>query len=105
MDRHITARAVQAKLSLSKTIYDFGLQIVLRSHHLKPPYTLDCVLTNNEATDLEWNMGPPSIEGQEGMGGVFSVDPSTGTLAKVSSLGQQRLYYQPTGCIVSVSVD
>ena len=84
VDRHITARAVQAKLSLSKTIYDFGLQIVLRSHHLKPPYTMDCVLINNEATDLEWHMGLPSIEGQEGFGGVFSVEPTTGTIAKVS---------------------
>lgn len=83
MNRTITARAVQARLSLSKTIFDFGLQIVLRSHHMKPPYTQDCVLTNNETTELEWHMGMPSIEGQDGMGGVFAVEPQSGTIAQV----------------------
>lgn len=80
------ARAVQAKLSLSKTIFDFGLQIVLRSHHLKPPYTMDCVLINNEATDLDWQMGPSSIEALEGCGAVFRVEPENGTIAKVSPM-------------------
>lgn len=84
MNRTITAHAVQARLSLSKTLLDFGSQIVLRSNQVKPPYSLDLVLTSNEAAELAWHMGPPSCEGQEGCRGVFVMEPSSGTLAKVS---------------------
>lgn len=84
MNRTITAHAVQARLSLSKTMLDFGSQIVLRSNQVKPPYSLDVVLTSNEATELTWHMGPPSCEGQEGCKGVFAMEPTSGTLAKVS---------------------
>ena len=63
---------------------EFGSQIVLRSNQVKPPYSLDVVLTSNEATELPWHMGPPSCEGQEGCSGVFAMEPTSGTLAKVN---------------------
>lgn len=81
--RNITAHAVQARLSLSKTMLDFGSQIVLRSNQVKPPYSLDIVLTSNEATELAWHVGPSSLEGQEGCRGVFTMEPSSGILAPV----------------------
>lgn len=84
VNRTITAHAVEARLSLSKTMLDFGSQIVLRSNQVKPPYSLDVVLTSNEATDIAWQMGTPSCEGLEGCGGVFAMEPSSGTLAKVN---------------------
>ncbi len=71
-------------MSLSKTMLDFGSQIVLRSNQVKPPYCLDVLLTSNEETDVAWQMGLPSCEGLEGCGGVFAVEPTSGTLAKVS---------------------
>lgn len=83
MNRTITANAVEARLSLSKTMLDFGSQIVLRSNQVKPPYSLDVVLTSNEASETAWQMGAPSCEGLEGCGGVFTMDPTSGTLAKV----------------------
>lgn len=63
---------------------DFGCQIVLRSNQVKPPYSLDVVLTSNEATELNWHMGLPSCEGQEGCKGVVAMEPTSGTLAKVN---------------------
>lgn len=84
VNRTITAHAVQARLSLSKTTVDFGSQIVLRSNQVKPPYSLDIVLTSNEATELAWHVGPSSLEGQEGCRGVFTMEPSSGTLAQVT---------------------
>ena len=83
VNRTITANAVEARLSLSKTMLDFGSQIVLRSNQVKPPYSLDVVLTSNEASETAWQMGAPSCEGLEGCGGVFTMDPTSGTLAKV----------------------
>ena len=71
-------------MSLSKTVLDFGAQVVLRSNQVKPPYTLDVVLTSNEESEMKWHMGHPSCEGLEGCGGVFAVEPSHGVLAKVS---------------------
>ena len=62
---------------------DFGSQIVLRSNQVKPPYSLDIVLTSNEATELAWHVGPSSLEGQEGCRGVFTMEPSSGILAPV----------------------
>ncbi|DBA78771.1 TPA: putative protein fap47 [Trebouxia sp. C0004] len=82
VNRTITARAVEARLSLSKTMLDFGSQIVLRSNQVKPPYSLDVLLTSNEEGDIAWQMGLPSCEGLEGYGGVFAVEPNSGTLAK-----------------------
>ena len=84
MNRTITAHAVEARLSLSKTMLDFGSQIVLRSNQVKPPYSLDVLLTSNEEADIAWQMGPPSCESLEGCGGVFAMEPTSGTLAKVS---------------------
>ena len=63
---------------------DFGSQIVLRSNQVKPPYSLDVVLTSNEATELAWHLGPPSCEVQEGCKGVFAMEPTSGTLTKVN---------------------
>ena len=83
MNRTITAHAVQARLTLSKTMLDFGPQIVLRSNQVKPPYSLDLLLSSNEAIDISWHMAPPSCEGQEGCKGVFAVEPESGTLASV----------------------
>ena len=83
MNRTITAHAVQARLTLSKTMLDYGSQIVLRSNQVKPPYSQDVLLTSNEATDISWHMGHPSCEAQEGCKGVFSMDPESGTLAPV----------------------
>jgi hypothetical protein len=83
VNRTITARAVEARLSLSKTMLDFGSQIVLRSNQVKPPYSLDVLLTSNEEGDIAWQMGLPSCEGLEGCGGVFAMEPNSGTLAKV----------------------
>ncbi|KAL0021413.1 hypothetical protein WJX79_003538 [Trebouxia sp. C0005] len=82
VNRTITARAVEARLSLSKTMLDFGSQIVLRSNQVKPPYSLDVLLTSNEEGDIAWQMGLPSCEGLEGCGGVFAMEPNSGTLAK-----------------------
>ena len=62
---------------------DFGSQIVLRSNQVKPPYSLDVLLTSNEQGDIAWQMGLPSCEGLEGCGGVFAMEPNSGTLAKV----------------------
>ena len=84
VNRTITARAVEARLSLSKTMLDFGSQIVVRSNQVKPPYSLDVLLTSNEEGDIAWQMGLPSCEGLEGCGGVFAMEPNSGTLAKVS---------------------
>lgn len=86
VNRTITARAVEARLSLSKTMLDFGSQIVLRSNQVKPPYSLDVLLTSNEEGDIAWQMGLPSCEGLEGCGGVFAMEPNCGTLAKVGLL-------------------
>lgn len=66
---------------------DFGSQIVLRVNQVKPPYSLDVVLSSNEAADISWQMGLPTCEGLEGCGGVFAMEPSSGTLAKVRSTG------------------
>ena len=46
---------------------------------------MDVILTSNEDDEMEWHIGHPSCEALEGCGGVFAVDPSHGTLAKVSS--------------------
>ena len=83
VNRTVTASAVQARLSLSKTMLDFGSQIVLRSNQVKPPYSQEVVLTSNQEADIAWQMGLPSCEAQEGCGGVFSIQPTSGTLAKV----------------------
>lgn len=83
MNRTITASAVEARLSLSKTMLDFGSQIVLRSNQVKPPYSLDVLLTSHEEAEIAWQMGLPSCESLEGCGGVFAMEPSSGTLPKV----------------------
>ncbi|KAL3150262.1 hypothetical protein ABBQ32_000114 [Trebouxia sp. C0010 RCD-2024] len=96
VNRTITAHAVEARLSLSKTMLDFGSQIVLRVNQVKPPYSLDVVLSSNEAADISWQMGLPSCEGLEGCGGVFAMEPSSGTLAKVKGLVSST---HTTGCL------
>lgn len=63
---------------------DFGSQIVLRSNQVKPPYSQDVVLTSNEPTELAWHLGPPSCEVLEGCKGVVAMEPTSGTLTKVT---------------------
>lgn len=97
MNRTITANAVEARLSLSKTMLDFGSQVVLRVNQVKPPYSLDVVLSSNEATDISWQMGLPSCEALEGCGGVFAMEPSSGTIAKVRGMISST---HTTGCLI-----
>ena len=84
MKRRVTASGVRARITASKTIFDFGKSIVIRSNQMKPPYALEVTFTSNEAEPVQWQFGHASSEGQDGCKGVFAVEPRMGTLSPVS---------------------
>ena len=81
--RKVTASGVRARITASKTIFDFGKSIVIRANQMKPPYALEVTLTSNEAEPVQWQFGQASTEGQEGCKGVFAAEPKSGSLLKV----------------------
>lgn len=85
--RKVTASGVRARITASKTIFDFGKSIVIRANQMKPPYALEVTFTSNEAEPVQWQFGHASTEGQEGCKGVFAAEPKSGSLLKVGPFG------------------
>ena len=85
--RKVTASGVRARITASRTIFDFGKSIVIRANQMKPPYALEVTFTSNEAEPVQWQFGHASTEGQEGCKGVFAAEPKSGSLLKVEPVG------------------
>lgn len=93
--RAVLAEAMTPRIRLSSTHVDFGEVTISRDQVKRVPHHMTLVISNESEDILEWECDTDVIE-QNGLGGIFELDPPSGRLEPESST-KVKISFIPEG--------